>query len=455
LHVPKESFRAKKLNKKSKWPMRYSDNSPNLASSSPLLLGTNSCDMYPAHFINMVQSSVTRTHTNHAHVTAVIIVSIDNLNMILSGYGHETTEAMLTNVLNNINEMLSNEDMAIRLQKDQLAVLVQADKHDIIRNIAERIQQIIQQTGYHSMHDALHLMHSIVCITVTPECKNAEELLNYAFIALRSTQNHNLIIFKNYENTSVESAKSRQEMGLANYLQRGLKENRLRMAYQPVIRSKDGKIAHYEALLRVVGDDGNISSAGPLIPVAERMGLIHAIDDFVMRKVIEEVENAPDVHLAFNVSNITTENHKWLENFQHLLAGKPEVAQRVMVEITETAIHHDLKRTAYFVAAIQSTGAQVALDDFGSGYTSFRQLKALSVDVVKIDGAFVRDLPNNPDNRFFVRTLMEFVHGFGLTAVAEYVENGEIAKILMEMGVDYMQGYYFGKPENHRSWRTQ
>ena len=125
---------------------------------------------------------------------------------------------------------------------------------------------------------------------------------------------------------------------------------------------------------------------------------------------------------------------------------------RLIVEITETATQLDMRRTAYFVATIQSLGGLVALDDFGSGYTSFRQLKSLSVDMVKIDGAFVRDLVDNADNRFFVKTLLDFTNGFGLKAVAEFVETGEIAKMLMELGVEYMQGYYFGKPENVRGW---
>ena len=110
---------------------------------------------------------------------------------------------------------------------------------------------------------------------------------------------------------------------------------------------------------------------------------------------------------------------------------------------------------AFFVASLQSMGCQVALDDFGSGYTSFRQLKALSVDMVKIDGIFIKDLVHSADNQFFVKTLLDFTHGFGLSTVAEFVENGEITKILLDMGVDYMQGYYFGKPENRRSWLNE
>ena len=176
------------------------------------------------------------------------------------------------------------------------------------------------------------------------------------------------------------------------------------------------------------------------------------VDHLVLDMVVAELENSPQVSLALNVSNLTTESGQWLEHFRRLLKGRPEIAARLMVEITETAAHRDLRRTAYFVASVQEMGCSVALDDFGSGYTSFRQLKALSVDVVKIDGAFVRDLVDNPDNRFFVKTLLEFTQCFGLKSVAEFVENGETAKMLIDLGVDYMQGYYFGKPENYRSW---
>ena len=249
-----------------------------------------------------------------------------------------------------------------------------------------------------------------------------------------------------------EADQCRQHMGLANYMYNAYKEKRLRLSYQPIINAKTGGVDHYEALLRMVNQSGKISSAGALIPVAEKMGMITLIDTMVMEMVIDELRRAPQLHLAFNVSNVTTENPGWLDHIMRLLKDSPDVASRLTVEITETAVHRDLRRAAYFVASIQSLGCQVALDDFGSGYTSFRQLKALSVDLVKIDGAFVKDIAQSADNQFFVKTLMQFAHGFGLQTVAEFVESGEIAKLLMEMGVDYLQGYYFGKPENHRSW---
>ncbi|MCB2082008.1 MAG: EAL domain-containing protein, partial [Rickettsiales bacterium] len=130
-------------------------------------------------------------------------------------------------------------------------------------------------------------------------------------------------------------------------------------------------------------------------------------------------------------------------------------ARRLVVEITETAAQRDLRQTAYFVAALQSLGCKVALDDFGAGYTSFRQLKSLSVDIVKIDGSYIRNLTANSENQLFIKTLLDFNHSYGLKTVAECVESGDVAKMLMDMHVDYMQGYYFGKVELQPPWKTE
>jgi EAL domain-containing protein (putative c-di-GMP-specific phosphodiesterase class I) len=277
----------------------------------------------------------------------------------------------------------------------------------------------------------------------------ASDIIDKALSALHKTTG---TLYQNFNEGLGDRVLARQQMGLANYLRSAIQENKLRLAYQPIISAKDGSVGHYEALLRLISEDGTISSAGALIPVAERMGLIDMLDHMVFDMVVKELEASPNITLALNVSNLTTDNPHWLQHFKNTLKDRPEIANRIIVEITETAAHRDLRRTAYFVASCQEMGCRVALDDFGSGYTSFRQLKSLSVDMIKIDGAFIRDLADNTDNRFFVRTLLEFTKGFGLESVAEFVENGETAKILMELGIDYMQGYYFGKPENFRSW---
>ncbi len=407
---------------------------------------------YPPEFLNLLEKAISDVIIAHTS-GSLLIVSISNLAMIINAYGHDTSEIVMHDLTKMIETMLSPGEAVHRLQRDQLGIILTNSYPEDAQLIARRIHNTIQNFGRDSFATAaLYIIGTIGIVSFPLETTSPHDALDKAYVAVHSLQSSP---YRTYEMTRMEAGQCRQQMGLANYLFKAFKEKRLRLAYQPIIKSKTGETVHYEALLRLVNQTGKISSAGALIPIAEKMGLIDLIDTMVMEMVIQELRNDPNVTLAFNVSNLTTENPVWLDNIAHLLKDSPEVASRLIVEITETAVHRDLRRTAFFVASLQSLGCQIALDDFGSGYTSFRQLKALSVDMVKIDGVFIKDLAQSADNQFFVKTLLDFAQGFGLETVAEFVENGEITKILMEMGVDLMQGYYFGKPANHRAWLNE
>jgi EAL domain-containing protein (putative c-di-GMP-specific phosphodiesterase class I)/GGDEF domain-containing protein len=422
------------------------------AQGHPAPLSYPGCDFYPQDFIELLDASIQHVIKDHNSGT-LMLVSITNLSMIINAYGHDTSEIVIHDLIKMIRGVISEQDVIQRLQRDQLGLILTGSYPEDAASIAARIHNIIQNFGRDSFATAsLHLIGVIGSVSFPLETASAHDALDKVYVAVNSIQS---TPHRTFEMTRREADHSRQQMGLANYLLKAFKEKRLRLAYQPVIESKTGKTAHYEALLRLVNQSGKISSAGALIPVAEKMGLIDIIDTMVMEMIVEELRHHPDVTLAFNVSNHTTENPVWLESLGQAIKDTPDIASRIIVEITETAVHRDLRRAAFFVASLQSMGCSVALDDFGSGYTSFRQLKALSVDMVKIDGVFVKDLAHSADNQFFVKTLLDFANGFGLQTVAEFVESGEIAKILMGMGVNYMQGYYFGKPENHRKWRSE
>ena len=409
-------------------------------------------DFYPREFVDLLESSIQRVIAEHTS-GSLLLVSINNLAMIINAYGHDTSEIVMHDLVKMIGGILSPNDTVQRLQRDQLGIILCNNYPEDTAIIAGRIHHIIQNFGRDNFSTvALYIIGSIGSVSFPLETSSAHDALDKAYVAVNSQQN---TPHRTFEVTKPEADQCRQQMGLANYLFKAYKESRLRLAYQPIIESKTGKTAHYEALLRLVNANGKISSAGPLIPVAEKMGLIDIIDTMVTTMVVDELRNAPDITLALNVSNLTTEDGVWLDTLTQLLKETPEIAPRLIVEITETAVLRDLRRTAYFVASLQSMGCLVALDDFGSGYTSFRQLKALSVDMVKIDGVFIKDLAHSNDNRFFVKTLLDFAQGFGLQTVAEFVETGEVTKVLMEMGVDFMQGYYFGKPANHRTWLNE
>lgn len=407
---------------------------------------------YPVDFVSALDRTIQKTIAEHTS-GALILLSITNLAVIINAYGHDTSEVVMHDLMKMIESILPKGTPIERLERDQIGIILSNAYPEDTAGVAQRIHTITQNFGRDSFATAsLHIIGVIGSVNFPLETSSAADALDKTYVAINSAHTAPC---RTFEMTRRDADISRQQMGLANYLLKAFKEQRLRLAYQPVIESKTGKTAHYEALFRIISASGKISSGGALIPVAEKMGLIDMIDTLVMEMVIAELRHSRDVTLAFNVSNVTTEDPVWLDRISELVKETPEIASRLIVELTETAVHRDLRRTAFFVATLQSLGCQVALDDFGSGYTSFRQLKALSVDMVKIDGIFVKDLAHSSDNRFFVKTLLDFSKAFGLTTVAEFVETGEIAKVLMEMGVDYLQGYYFGKPENHRTWLNE
>lgn len=412
-----------------------------LPEDSPLKLGA--CG-YPRGFVEALEA-VCQNAAQGEYKAGLVVVEIDNLNMMMSGYSVAVAEDVMRELHEVIDINAGAASMVARTQRDQFGVLVPKTTERDLSVLCRQLQEAIRQYSYRSRFGDLHCMVS-----------TAHSLLPQSDVAPYEVLGRTLVALGEGGSTPItkeeRGAKSREQMGLANFLGQAIAGNRLKLAYQPVIESKTGAVSHYEALLRLYSEDGKVSSAGTLIPVAERMGLIGIIDQLTLEMVVGELRNDADVSLALNVSNLTTQDADWLKKLRDAVEETPQIAPRLIVELTETAIHRDLKHTALFTAELQSLGCMVALDDFGSGYTSFRQLKALEVDMVKIDGMFIRDLTDNADSRFFVKTLLDFTQGFGLKSVAEFVENGEVAKMLIELGVDYLQGYYFGKPLSSRKW---
>jgi EAL domain-containing protein (putative c-di-GMP-specific phosphodiesterase class I) len=220
-----------------------------------------------------------------------------------------------------------------------------------------------------------------------------------------------------------------------------------------VVSAQNGEIAHYECLLRIVEESGEVRSAATFMPVVEEMGLIRQIDRKVLEMAVDELRRCPEVSLAINVSAYTTGDKVWMQRLKEYLGSEREIARRLTLEITETIALKDLQQTVAFVQQVREFGCSVALDDFGAGYTSFKSLRMLGVDEVKIDGSYIKDLTENRDNQVFVRSLLSLAQGLDLLTVAECVETENVAQWLRAYGVDLLQGYHFGRPDIKPAWR--
>jgi EAL domain-containing protein (putative c-di-GMP-specific phosphodiesterase class I) len=192
--------------------------------------------------------------------------------------------------------------------------------------------------------------------------------------------------------------------------------------------------------------NGELVSAGQFIEIAEQLGLSRLIDMRTLQMALALLKRHPELTLSVNVSSLTASDPEWLAALRQLTADDAAMTRRLIVEITETSVITDMDMMKSFVDTLQELGCRVAIDDFGAGYTSFKNLKALQVDMVKIDGTFVKDLMADPADQAFIRTMVELARSFKLVTVAEWVGDEDAASFLSHAGIDYLQGYHFGQP---------
>jgi EAL domain-containing protein (putative c-di-GMP-specific phosphodiesterase class I) len=244
---------------------------------------------------------------------------------------------------------------------------------------------------------------------------------------------------------------SRHGAALEARIRAALRQERLLLAFQPVVCSGTGKVDYFECLLRMRDEHGDIVAAASFVTILEELGLIGMIDRYVLKKTFEELATDPEVRLGLNVSGLTVCDRSWLQSLTSLSRYRSDLAPRLVVEITETAALGDIAQSARFVDALRQAGCRVALDDFGAGHTSLRHLRSLPVQIVKIDGSLIRQATSKPHHRVLLRHLLCLAESCGLITVAESVESAEEAELLRTEGVARLQGHFIGRPTIERS----
>ena len=229
-----------------------------------------------------------------------------------------------------------------------------------------------------------------------------------------------------------------------------LTQDRLSLHTQPIRSLASGGIERYELLLRMTGEDGELLPAASFIEVAERSGMVQELDRWVVARALEllaERERAGSpVSLHVNLSGASLADLSVLEFIERRLDEGDADPSRCTFEITETARVDDYEAAAGFADRLTEFGCQVAIDDYGAGFGPFHYLKQIPFDVIKIDGAFIRDMPRNDADQLTVQAIVQIARGLGKTTIAEYVQDDATTQMLREYGVDMAQGYHLGRP---------
>lgn len=296
----------------------------------------------------------------------------------------------------------------------------------------------------------LVLEYKVSSFSLPEDAEDYQAIIQPLLAQLMTSHNSNFYI--PFEPLSVSNIKS--NYGSLVEFKKTLKYDTISFAYQPIIDRVTGKIPYYECLLRMPDHNKNLISAGPYIGLAEQSGLNNILDQIVLEMAVEELRAAPHVMLAVNISNAGILDANLKQLAMSLLSDR-SIAKRLIIEITETSLNLDFNVTKSFVDTMREHGCRIALDDFGAGFTSFQQLQNLRLDIIKIDGSFIKNVIFNQKSKYLVKALIEMAAQLGAKTVAEFVESAEIAKFLLDLEIDYMQGDFFSPAVNYRMWNNK
>lgn len=262
----------------------------------------------------------------------------------------------------------------------------------------------------------------------------------------------NYFIPKKPENP-LEFAAAKRDEPILHTVQRAITNKQVLLAYQPVVHShRPDRASFYEGLIRVLDDSQEVIAAKEFMPVVETLELGRVLDCFSLELGLTALAAEPTLRLSINMSARSIGYPKWSETLDRGLAEDPTIAERLILEITEGSAMLMPDIVIVFMAEMHRRGISFALDDFGAGYTAFRFFKDFQFDIVKIDGQFISNIHQDPDNQVLCAALQSVARQFNMFTVAEHVEKVEEMSYLQSIGIDCLQGYYLGKPQLVQKW---
>ncbi len=383
---------------------------------------------------------------------AFMLVGIDHLARLNDAFGFDVADGVVLEVAKRIRARLRGGDVMGRFSGNKFGLILKSCTADDMSIAAERFLTGIRDEVVPTPSGPVSVTASIGAISAPRYARTAEEAMSRAQEALEMAKGRRRGSFMMWRPNVERDAQRRANIRVTDEIITALNDRRIVMAFEPVVETRSRQAAFYECLVRMRRDDGDLSLAPDIVPVAEKLGLIRLVDHRVLELVVAELASAPGVQMSLNISPDTTMDPDWWASIETLFRAHPGVAERMIVEITETVAIQDIDDVRGFVTRLKNFGCRIAIDDFGAGYTSFRNLRKLGVDIVKIDGAFVQNIARSSDDRAFVQTLVDLAHRLDIKTVAEWVQDEEAVTYLQSWGCDYIQGRLIGLASAGRPW---
>ncbi len=380
---------------------------------------------------------------------ALLFFDLDEFKVINDTFGHRAGDALLIRVAGEVNALVRRNETLARLGGDEFALLVPNAREQDVMQLAERIVRAVGAIPFRFEGQNLRLTSSLGIALYPTHGTDADTLIAHADAAMYQAKQAGKNTWRIYSPEQDATLAMVHHLTWNDRIDHALANGLLRLHFQGVYRTADGSLSHLEVLVRMLDEENpeRLILPGRFIPVAEKSRRILAIDRWVLAEAIRLLGEHPEMPpLAVNISGRSFDDPSLPQYIADLLRSHGVAARRLMVELTETSAVTDLADAQRFIEALHTTGCQICLDDFGSGFSSFAYLKHLPVDTVKIDGMFIRNLPEDRDNQVFVKAIADVARGMGRITVAEFVENERCLELLRGYGVDLVQGYHLDTP---------
>ncbi len=380
---------------------------------------------------------------------ALLFFDLDEFKYINDNFGHRAGDAMLIRVAGEIGSLVRQNEIVSRLGGDEFAILMPDATEEEAVHLAERVIRSTGKIPFRFEGQNLRLTISLGIALYPRHGENSEELIAHADAAMYQAKEAGKNAWRVYSHDLDDSREMLHRLTWHERVSNALENDLFQLHFQGIYHAKDSKLCHVEALVRMLdeSDPSRIIMPGHFILAAEKTGKILDIDRWVIHESIRILSKTPNLPaIAVNISGRSFDDPELPHYIREQLLSYGVAPIRLMVELTETSAVSDLHDAQRFIESLHQTGCQVCLDDFGSGFSSFAYLKHLKADILKIDGIFIRDLPNDHDNQVFVKSIVDVARGMHKLTVAEFVEDSETLEMLRIFGVDLVQGYHLDMP---------
>lgn len=380
---------------------------------------------------------------------SLLYLDLDQFKVVNDTCGHTAGDELLRQVSTVLQTVLGKRDVLARLGGDEFGVLLENSAPEAARHTADALRRVASDLRFGWLGKRFPVSVSIGQVDFIDASMTPIELLSTADAACYVAKELGRNRVHAYRPEDEAMARRHGEMEWIDRLNRALEEDRLQVYAQPIHSLHDGSVLHYEVLLRLRDVDGACVMPMAFIPAAERYGMMPTLDRWVIGTVMARLadpDEAADRVYAINLSGASLGDEMLGAYVREAFATRGVDPARICFEVTETAAVGNLAKASALMAELKTLGCAFALDDFGSGMSSFAYLKHLPIDYLKIDGGFVRDLLVDPIDQAMVESINHIGHVMGLKTIAEFAEDDRILERLREIGVDYAQGYALARP---------